>query len=341
MDIKNKRILALFLSGLLLLSLLPQSEFNEVSDIKEDNLSIKTSSDPLVDKVYVFENPSDSLEFQLSLERKYDYWIYIEIVSPDVTLDMNVSIWDPDGKYFHAFSRTFYVDQYTPDYIEFPFGVAVAGVHTIQFNSECTKQSNIYIRIERTVNCLYDKISQEYIDGFIQYNVLRFSNDGVMEFTLPLESDRMYRLFIGRVSPLAYFKDWEVLIDYNITYPNHGDYIICEDLALPRVTDFDWTFFGTADKDIYTLTFKIKCNPADMPNVNIAFAVADNYQITDIIDENGTLPDSPNSQGDILSNYTILPETSFLIMVIVIAGMSCVGLVVFISKRKNAVLPER
>jgi len=70
-----------------------------------------------------------------------------------------------------------------------------------------------------------------------------------------------------------------------------------------------------------------------------AFAIADNYQITDIVDENGTDPSNTSGSGsDNMNNATSIPEGIMVGATYGVLGLVViVALVVGSQKKKNQV----
>ena len=335
MDIKKHFFFLVFIpffSFTLIYNTLNQSSTEELTFIpeSENNIVPKSSSDPLIDKVYTFNSTYDKKEFSLNLERKFDYYIYVEVVTPNNTCNLAITIWDPDDNIFRIFQRDMISNYFQGDYDEVPFGTALAGVHRIKFNMTCNKNLNLYIRIEKVVECLYDKVDGFYLDNLIYYDVKRFSDESMTSFSVSLETDRMYQFYIGRVSAIADLGSIEK-VDLNITDSNNVLFLIYEGILLPDVSDIIRTFFGTAISGSYTINLEFYSTE---PHINVAYLLSDDYQISDVIDD--TDP-NPVENGE-LQDSLFLPEELILGTLIFVGGITGALTLFFIQRRKkNAV----
>jgi hypothetical protein len=335
MGIKNIQItffFLLFFSISLIITPITLSSNEEISVIpkSEELQEIKSSSLALIDKVYTFNASSDELKLNLNLERKFDYYIYVEVVTPNNTCNLAITIWDPESKIFNIFQRDMISDHHQGDYDEVPFGTTLSGIHQIKFSMTSTASVNLYIRIEKVVMCLYDKISTHYLDRMLFYEVKRFSDGATAKISAILETDAMYRLYIGRVSAIADISSIEK-IDINITDANNVQFLIYEDVLLPDVSDMFWTFFGTAVSGLYDINLKIYCTE---PYVNIAYVLSYDYDISDIIDGNESQQETLEKPED----SAFLPQEWTLGTLIFAGSIAGVLTIVFIQQRKkNAV----
>ncbi len=304
-------------------------KFNFTENLAHNN-SPKVSSEALIDKVYTFNATYDEIQFSLNLEKRYDYYIYVEVVTPNNTCNLAITLWDLENKIFKIFQRDMISDYSHGDYDEVPFGTALSGIHQFKFNMTSNKNLNLYIRIEKAAACLYDKVDQYYLDRLLYYEVKRFYNGATTKFSVTLETDRMYRFYMGRVSAIAELSSIEK-VDLNISDANNLLFLIYENILLPDVSDIFWTFFGTATSGLYDINLKLYCTE---PYINVAYILSEDYQISDVIDENSTEPEEDEEPDDTL----LLPEELTIGTLIFVGGITAALTLFFVQQRKkNAV----
>ena len=70
------------------------------------SLKMNAGEDLLFDKIYRFLEPYDTLLFEntLPLEKNYNYYISVKIVSPH-TCSMEINLWDPEGAQYNIFYK--------------------------------------------------------------------------------------------------------------------------------------------------------------------------------------------------------------------------------------------
>lgn len=258
----------------------------------------QTSSPPLIDKVYTFLAPSDSLIFtDLYFEKNYNYFVLVEMVTPH-NCTLNVSLWDPDNSQYDLFSNSITYEPQAGRSFEFPFGTVKAGNYTLLFSAENSLNFNLHIKIEQQVKCLYDIMSAQAINNLVHYRVTRFTDGMQIEHSLTLETDVSYKFFIGRVSSISLLDSNEVQLDYELSDPFDIAFQIYANetmLAIGEVNKFD---FGTSVEGIYTINITIRCA---VDYVNIAYSIVDDYQISDVIDGNETDPNNQTTPSGFFS----------------------------------------
>lgn len=295
---------------------------------RDNEPSVKTNAIGFPDKVYAFLAPSDTLTFDsLYFEKALTYLIWVEIVTPH-NCTLVITLWDPDGKQFDIYESDLTATHAETDYDEIPFGCAITGNQTIEFVSTSEYNHNIYIRIEKWVPCLYNKLSSNELQDMIFYDITRFNSGMVISPTVELKTDYMYRFCFGRVSPIAATKSDFVSVNFTLYDPNTIDYILYTNETLASIFDVNRIFFGTAIGDVYTLDVEVK---SDIAYTNIAYAIIELYKISGVNDPNQT--DPTNSTSSPTSKFQI--PTGWIVGIIAFFGAIIVAPVVVAVKNKN------
>ena len=167
--------------------------------------------------------PNDVLTFNsLYLEKEYNYYIWIELVTPH-NCTIRIRVWDPENKQYNIFESDIFFEPDYGRYFEIPFGTALSGDYKFEFYVETNQNLNIYIRIEQNVKCLYEKVPPQDIDGLIFYDVKRFSNGMHIEHDVYLETDTMYKYYIGRVSAISILEN-KLNLRFNVSFTSPCEY---------------------------------------------------------------------------------------------------------------------
>jgi hypothetical protein len=197
---------------------------------------------------------------------------------------------------------------------------------------------NLYIQVEQGPLCLFDKIDSQEHDNVILHEVTSFGNNDYKEHDLDLKTDISYKLYIGRVSAISITESNEVKLDYNIEDPNGFDFIIYSDNYLADVNNINTTNFGTSTAGEYEIKLRIYCSVA---YVNVAYAMVENYQISDVIKVNETESKSSEESNKIdfleeLKNEAIsLPIEWTIATVIFVGSLSGAMLIMLTNQRKK------
>ena len=165
----------------------------------------KTSSEQnLVDKVFTFLAPNDTLRFEdLNLFEKVNYYMLLEIVTPH-DCEINVTIVDPVLDVYNVFNTEVNISQ-DDDWFEVPFGTAISGNYTFIVSVACALTLNLHIKIsfDPELKCLYDVISPKFLERMKLYQVNKFTNGMVVEHNTVLKTDISYKFYLGRVSAIG------------------------------------------------------------------------------------------------------------------------------------------
>ena len=320
------------------------SNYDAYDHDSHEPVEVPKSSDlELPDKVYTFMAPSDTWTFNGTyLEKEYMYYIYIEVVTPHNCSTMRITIWDPDippnQKQFNVFeSNMFYSPEYGR-YFEIPFGAEKSGGYTIEFYSESNDNFNLYIRIEQGPQCLHDKIDSQYHDDEVFFEVTTFDNGKSIDHDIDLETDMSYKFYIGRVSAISIKESNVVRLDYVIEDPEGTDFIIYTNEFLADIDGVTMFNFGTAIEGDYEINIKIYC---DVAHVNIAYAVIEDYQISEIEDVNKTkAPEKEDSDKiDIIEELEkslfSMPVEGLIGVVAFVGGLAGTVYVLMVQQRKK------
>ncbi|MHA2287523.1 MAG: hypothetical protein ACXABG_01925 [Promethearchaeota archaeon] len=286
------------LSGLIIGALTLNSRFNAESEdpinLNPDGYPNTSSEDKIVDKVFTFLAPEDTLQFSdLHLLENLNYYVLLEIVTPH-NCEINVSIIDPEFDTYEIFRTEVNVSQ-GDQWFEVPFGTAISGNYTFIFSVITSLNLNIYIKIhfDREDKCLYDIIAPELLNNMELYRVNKFSDGTMMEHNVMLKTDLSYKFYIGRVSAIGGSPiDGEVRVDYDLTDPKDIEFVIYQNKTAESVGSIIQFNFGTAIGGIYTVEIKIYCR---VDVVNVAYAITEDHSISTI--NNGTIPDPEPSNG--------------------------------------------
>ncbi len=296
----------------------------------------KTSSEQdLVDKVFTFLAPNDTVRFEdLYLLEKVNYYMLLEIVTPHDCV-INVTIVDPVLDKYQVFNTEVNISQ-SDDWFEIPFGTAIAGNYTFIVSVACALTLNLHIKIsfDPEVKCLYDVISPKFLEQMKLYQVNKFTNGMVVEHNTVLKTDTSYKFYLGRVSAIGGLTvENEVRAYYDVTDPEGLEFTIYQNKTVGSVGTIMHFDFGTAMEGIYTVKIRIYCQ---VEVVNIAYAIAEDYQISTI--NNGTDPEPEPPTNETVRGYFYMPMEWTLVFGLSAGGILAI-LVVFgaVRRKKDSV----
>jgi len=298
---------------------------------KASNKAELSSSDPeLPDKVYAFQAPSDVIVFDnLPLQKYFKYYILVEIVTPH-NCSLTITLWDPDNKQFDIFENDLCFEPESGRYYEIPFGTALGGNYTIEFDVITSENLNIYIRIERGPTCLFDVIPWEEIEDMLFYKVTRFSNGMTVSHNITFKSDYMYKFYIGRVSAISINEDNEIRKNYSLYDPGDIEYGIYSNETLAGINVVDIFMFGTAIEGLYSIDITIY---SEVEYSNIGYTVIEHHKISHGVDPNQTDPDPPTNSSLPTNKFSIPKEWTAGILIV--GGIVIASVIVFIIKNRE------
>jgi hypothetical protein len=188
-----------------------------------------------------------------------------------------------------------------------PFGTALSGNYTIKFIVQSADNLNLYIRMEKTWKCLYDKIGTNDAENLVFYTVNRCENNTKFSHNIELTTDIMYKFYIGRVSAIAIMLDPTVRINSQLEDPDEVPFIIHRNTEIPGVADVEMFKFGTAVNGTYTFNLTVFC---EVDFINLAYCVAEEYQITEGTQPNQTDPvdDTPGEDTNSTDGGSETPD---------------------------------
>lgn len=330
MAIKTKKyylisLLIIMIAGMIIFrlpSITPKSN-------SEENL--QTSAITIVDKVYTFLAPLDTLSFEsMALKEDFMYYIYLEVVTPH-SCELNVTLWDPQNKQYDIFSSnlTYFTEGY--ERVEIPFGTASGGNYTFLFSMELQFNLNLYIRIEEGDLCLRDMIPTSNWNKMIFYRVTKFSDGDYIEHNIQLKSDVSYKFYFGRVSPIA-SEENNVFIFNNITNPNGIEFNIYINSSLAPIHEIQNYNFGTSEEGVYSLQLQIN---ADVQYVNLAYTIIEDYIISEIDDNNQTGTPS-NTTGYERGIFSVPIEVTTFLTIFIISIITLLGVFIYHRNQKRS-----
>ena len=130
------------------------------------------------------------------------------------------------------------------------------------------------------------------IENIIIHKVNRFPDGGYEDHDVDLETDMMYKFYIGRVSAIAITQSNEVRVTCKIEDPEGIEFIISTNELIADIDGINAFPFGTAVEGEYMVKLTVYCN---VPNVNLAYAIVEEYEISDVVDANETEPEESTS----------------------------------------------
>ncbi len=264
--------------------------------------SLHTSSEEnLVDKVFTFLAPNDTLRFDdFYLFKSINYYVLLEIVTPH-NCEINVTIIDPVLDVYEVFQTVVNISQ-DDDWFEIPFGTAVEGNYSFIISVACELNLNLHVKIsfDSVDKCLYDMIAPQFLETMKLYQVNKFTNGMVVEHNLELRTDVSYKFYIGRVSAIGGLTvENQVRAFYDVTGSDDVVFTVYQNKTLGSVGTMLHFDFGTAIEGIYSVKIQIYCL---VDVVNVAYAISEDYQISTV--NNGTDPD-PDPEPDPPTNETL------------------------------------
>ena len=268
----------------------------------DQTTTLRTSSEEkLVDKVFTFLAPSDTLRFDdFYLLKSINYYILLEIVTPH-DCEINVTIIDPVLDIYEVFQTEVNISQ-DDDWFEIPFGTAIEGNYSFIISVSCELNLNLHVKIsfDFADKCLYDMISPQFLGTMKLYQVNKFNNSMVVEHNIDLRTDISYKFYLGRVSAIGGLTvENQVRVFYDVTDDDEVVFKIYQNKTIGSVGTMMHFDFGTAVEGIYKVKIQIYCQ---VDVVNIAYAISEDYQISTV--NNGTDPE-PDPEPDPLTNETI------------------------------------
>jgi hypothetical protein len=243
---------------------------------------------------------------------------------------MKITLWDPDGNQYNIFESSLFNQPEGANYFEIPFGTAKAGNYDLEFYVVTPGNVNVYIKMEKGPQCLFDKIPMEEVDDIELYRITRFSDEESITHNILLNTDYMYKFYVGRVSPITVMQDNEVRLDFTLEDPDGIMYYIYSNTSLVDIDNLERFKFGTAIGGLYTVNITIYCN---VDHINIGYSIVDLYQISSGTDTNQT---EPTNSSTVITRYLEMPM-EWTIGIIGFAGTisAIIGIVLYKQKKKN------
>ncbi|TXT58883.1 MAG: hypothetical protein BAJALOKI1v1_1530002 [Promethearchaeota archaeon] len=250
----------------------------EAMEIKASN---DANSDILVDKVYTFREGIYTLNISdLVFNKLYRYTIRFAVVTDTHQCNMEVDLIDPVGHCYRVFTTDGSKLNFN-EYREIPYGSAISGNYIVNFTKIDGPNLNIHIQV------ILDGLIFKWFDpgNNIHWgDVVKFIrpappprevNYQKYLFLLP---QRMYRMYIARVSPVRIDYPNKVYVDHNIIDPSeeHISFPIYNNQLMNDVFESSSYPFGTSIGGEYLFNFTFT---PDMNYTNILIFITDEGQI--------------------------------------------------------------
>lgn len=319
-----------FIAISILIAMIPTHSLRFTTNTLNHNniYGLKASDPPLVEKIFPFFPDDNLTSLNLTLEQNFMYYIWTEIVTPH-RCNLSIRIFDPDNiTYEIAQVDLEYQHQGKRSY-EIPFGAAHSGKYTFEFYAVIEENLNIFIRVERGDKVLFDKITPENRDNLLVYNTTRFYHGMHTTHKLLLKSDYIYKMYIGRVSPISEAitdsngSQIIVRINYTITDPYENVYTIFKNETLKSITSLNKSSYGTYCAGFHTFNLSVCFSEeGKLEAVNIGHAINEDYKKGSIIiPPNDTDPvnNTPTNDTSTPGKIFHIPEgwtTGFLLFAI-------------------------
>jgi hypothetical protein len=309
---------------------------NETENVLDISSYIHTSdsSQILIDKVFTFLAPNDSLIFDdLVLVEEFCYYLTVEIVTPHNCM-INITIIDPEEFQYNIFNTEVNVSQ-DDGWFEVPFGTVMSGNYSVLMEVITVLNLNIHFQLQKEHKCLFDIIPPNLLGALKFYEVSRYTDGMELAHNVQLRTDYSYRCYIGRVSSIGGKPiKREISTFFTFTDPNSVEFQIYDNeslVAIGEVLQFD---FGTAMSGIYSFNLAIENN---VECVNIAYAIVEDFRLSDEI--NGTTPPhDPNNNGTTLRGIVIMPSEFIIGAVIICSCLTGITIIIIAYKqKKNAI----
>lgn len=346
MDIKRSNYLTIGLCSFLICSFcIGFIKYNCVEDTTRrtsigTKLHTQAYDDVLVDNVYTFLGDEFTLSLpDIQFEKGTNYQIRIGVVIQEQSCHMEINLIDPEHDLYELYtSNTSDGSRLTfNDYREIPFGAALTGIYTLNFTKLDGPPQNIHIQILEDEQCL-QKITDP--PNMIRTEIEKFTkkaggNDDIIYHYL--QSQRMYQVFIARISPVRGDQPINITIDHSVR--DDGDPPTCFDISLPPHLSAVYSHlsysFGTAMEGEYkfSTTYELP-----MDHTNIMFIITDKGSIASGDEgessDNSTEPE-PDPHPQILVSIPVEAKLGIGLGVGIVVLLGAI-LIVY-AKLKNAI----
>ena len=170
------------------------------------------------------------------------------------------------------------------------FCTALSGGYIFEFYAVTEENLNIFIRVEKGEKVLFDKITPEGRDNLLVYETTRFYHDMHTTHKLLLKSDYIYKMYLGRVSPISGTitdsNGSKLIVRINYTITDHYDniYTIFTNEALNSISSINKSVYVTYCAWLYTFNMSVRFSEQDkLECVNIGLAINEDYKKGSII----------------------------------------------------------
>ncbi|MBN2155263.1 MAG: hypothetical protein JW776_04420 [Candidatus Lokiarchaeota archaeon] len=307
-----------------------------LSGISTNIRTVSASDGQFIDHIFLFEPPITFHSFNLTLEKNQKYEFLCELHSPNVEMDLVLSLRGPDGD-GDGFSDHFVLGAGELDSstlsVTSIFGCSISGNFILTVMGNVTENVNMRIAI-------YDRGSS-YSRNFIVYDVSGYYDTKMREYWFHLEDDTEYSVVACRTNSIPgnetilekLFGEAQEAFVTVILYDKYNRaYNLIRNVELNNVygTESTSATFGVSFKAEYRITVDIS---STIETVNLMFLLTKGNVIGDGPEEDPVEPPT-NTSGDPTPQITLsVPNWTFGVVFAV--GMVFVVIAVSISRQRT------
>ncbi|MBD3196043.1 MAG: hypothetical protein GF317_13375 [Candidatus Lokiarchaeota archaeon] len=299
----------------------------------------------LHDDIHIFSSENSTIKIpNLYFLNSYNYLILFSIVTDGSRCNLNISLIDPtdDIEYIFNSSRLISFNEYK----SVKYGAALTGNFSLIFQKLDGPNLNMHIKIEQNSeeHCLEDSLGNLF-NARIYYDIFKVSKiDGGKNFSWVrlLDSDKEFRFYFGKVSPIAYGLANNTQLSIKIIDPDGIEYQIWDNYpegvwinkSLPDVHNTISFPFVTAKAGDYIIEFMIEQDP---DHINIGMIIVDMGYVSTQNDTDNPNPGEENDDNTTIVDHIIQYMTPIEAYIMMTAFVSILMLFVLTltSRMKN------
>jgi hypothetical protein len=247
----------------------------------------------LHDKVHTFLASNSTLSLTVEFEKNYWHYVLVEIVT-EHDCKVNITIIDPDNKEYDSFDGQLSFNPEVSRYVSIPHCAASNGHYTILTSVKNEYTLNMHVKIEKSTKVFSDSVFDSFGDDDpLPPRVSKWKDGMEIVHDMRLKTDTMYKVYFSRVSSISNPEKTKCTMNCTIEDPNNLDASIVLNNIDVKMDAITQKYFGTAAAGLYRLRLRIKC---DADYVNIAYAVVEDYQISDAVNSSDS-PSDPSGNA--------------------------------------------
>jgi hypothetical protein len=313
---------------------------------------VDASDGQYIDQILLFEPPTTTHSFNLTLEKNQKYEFACQVYTPGVEVDIALRLIGPDGD-GDGFEDEFYVgsDRIGPSdgMVSALFGCAISGDYLFSiiglggyklsagFNPDPTENVNVHL-------AMYERGSS-YSGNSILMDTSGYYNTKTRTYYADLQDDTEYTIIASRVNSIpgnqtvfnrifpGHIGEYlEAFISITMYDEENHDFELIENVKLENVYGLDQATasFGVSLKGEYRFEIDIS---STIDTINIMFIIKEGSNIGDGPEDNPTDPDDNSTS---ISDYRLtitVPKWTFGVVFGV--GMIFVLIAVAVSRERN------